>query len=388
MPDRLLRNAGSPVRLVRPEGLALDPKNPRLVELGPDPSDEKIIAYLQVNADLGEITQSIAANGYLDIEPLIVLERGAPQVVLEGNRRLAAIRLLTNPSLADDVQKRTRVRITVPEMADTHRASLKQVSAYFVPDRAAARSFIGFKHINGAHRWDAYAKAKFAAHWHREGNVSLDEIARCIGDRHATIKRMVHAIYVLEQAESEKVFRIEDRHTPRFSFSHLYTALARTTYREFLGLEDTWAQFDPTPNPIPPERLQALGEVLRWIYGWKEDGVRPVVQSQNPDLGILGEVVVHSESLLILRATGSLRSAADSLEPAGAKFRSALVRARVQLRQALIQLRGFDVRETALLNVAKDNLEAAETTHDRMLAKLRAAENRAGSRKPSAAGVG
>lgn len=376
MPDRLLRNADSPVRPVRPEDLALDSKNPRLVEIRPDPSDEEIIAHLHTNADLGEITQSIAANGYLDIEPLVVLEQGDRRVVLEGNRRLAAIRLLTNPSLADDVRKRTRVRITVPEMADTHRASLKKVSAYCVPDRAAARSFIGFKHINGAHRWDAYAKAKFAAQWHREGNVSLDEIARCIGDRHATIKRMVHAIYVLEQAESEKVFRIEDRNTPRFSFSHLYTALARTTYRGFLGLEDTWAQFDPKPNPIPPERLLALGEVLRWIYGSKEDDVRPVIQSQNPDLRILGEVVVNSEALLLLRETGSLRHAADSLEPAGAKFRSALVRARDQLRQALAQLRGYDVHETALLEIAKDNLEAAETIHGRMLAKHRDDEGR------------
>ena len=268
------------------------------------------------------------------------------------------------------------MRITVPELADTHRASLKQVSAYFVPDRAAARSFIGFKHINGAHRWDAYAKAKFAAQWHRDGNVSLDEIARCIGDRHATIKRMVHAIYVLEQAESAKMFRIEDRNTPRFSFSHLYTALARTTYREFLGLEDTWAQYDPTPNPIPPGKLDELGEILRWIYGSKEDDVRPVVQSQNPDLRILGEVVVNSESLLILRETESLWEAKGSLEPAGAKFKSALVLAREQLRQGLAHLRGFDVHETALLNIAKDNLEAAETIHARMLSKLGAAGGR------------
>lgn len=387
MPDRPLRNADSTVRLVRPESLALDPKNPRLVELGPDPSDEEIIAHLQTKADLGEITQSIAANGYLDIEPLIVLE-GDPQVVLEGNRRLAAIRLLTDPSLATAVRKRTGVRITVPSIADTHRTSLDEVSAYFVPDRAEARSFIGFKHINGAHRWDAYAKAKFAAQWHREGNVSLDEIAACIGDRHATIKRMVHAIYVLEQAESEKVFRIEDRNTPRFSFSHLYTALSRTTYREFLGLDDTWAQFDPTPQPIPPGKLDELGEILRWIYGSKEDDVLPVVRSQNPDLRILGEVVVKGESLIILRETGSLWNAKSSLEPAGAKFRSALVLAREQLRQALVQLRGFDVHETALLDIAKDNLEATETIHGRMLAKLRAAEARDGSRKPSAAGVG
>src|SRR4051812_4448435 len=81
--------------------LDFDTNNPRLFELGfKTPADAQIIRALADTADLAKIVESIAANGYIDIEPLIVQRVKNRFVVLEGNRRLAAIRLLLNPDLA------------------------------------------------------------------------------------------------------------------------------------------------------------------------------------------------------------------------------------------------------------------------------------------------
>src|SRR5580692_11632967 len=81
--------------------LDFDPDNPRLVEDGTkNPSEEHIIGLLAETADLSEVVESIAANGYFDIEPLIVLFVKDRFRVLEGNRRLAAIRLIQKPALA------------------------------------------------------------------------------------------------------------------------------------------------------------------------------------------------------------------------------------------------------------------------------------------------
>ena len=74
--------------------LALDRLNPRLFLGGDVPNELEIIARLYRSEDLSEILQSIAANGYLDIEPLVVLREQNRLIVLEGNRRLAAIRPL------------------------------------------------------------------------------------------------------------------------------------------------------------------------------------------------------------------------------------------------------------------------------------------------------
>lgn len=78
------------------EQLCLDRLNPRLLGESKNESDEAIIARLYRAAELDELLQSITANGYLDIEPLIVIHHpdGSGYIVLEGNRRLAALRLL------------------------------------------------------------------------------------------------------------------------------------------------------------------------------------------------------------------------------------------------------------------------------------------------------
>jgi len=354
--------------------LKLDRQNPRLVGISARTTEESIVAQLYRGEELGELLQSIAANGYLDIEPLIVLLDPTDQkfTVLEGNRRLAAIRLFREPALVDAIAKSEHLKIGVPEISPVVEATLAEVSVYRVPDRDAARSFIGFKHINGAAKWESYAKAKFAAEWYKPGNVSLEEISEKIGDRHDTIKRMVAAIYVLEQAERANIFSLSDRNVTKFNFSHLYTALSRSTYMTYLGLETAWSRYDPQPDPVPTDKLDRLREVLVWIYGSKEDNNKePVVRSQNPDIKNLGETLASAEGLHILRAGGTLAEAHASTRPADETLSAALIRARSTLREAANSLRGYDGRDQSLLNIAEDISETAQTIFDRMRKKYR-----------------
>src|SRR5436305_135329 len=118
------------VAKVAPEYLEFDPENPRLIEEGiKNPTDEDVILALADTSDLSEVVQSIAANGYFDIEPLIGMKVGNKWRVLEGNRRLAAIRILQNPTLAKGTG------VAVPEISAAHKATLKEVSVYAVTSR-------------------------------------------------------------------------------------------------------------------------------------------------------------------------------------------------------------------------------------------------------------
>ena len=360
--------------------LRLDRLNPRLIGEDDRASDEAIVARLYRAADLDELLQSITANGYMDIEPLVVMDdpeaRNGELIVLEGNRRLAALRLLREPDLARSIAASEGLRISIPPIADPLRATLDKVSVYPVANRERARSFIGFKHINGPAKWDAYAKARFAAEWYkaeRSEGVDLAVIARAIGDKHDTIKRMVSAIYVLDQAKNDGLFDIEDRHTRKFNFSHLYTALSRSQYMEYLGLGAAWARHDPEPNQVPREKLEELRKVLVWIYGSKEDGVQPVVQSQNPDIKRLGEVLAHAQGRHLLETTRNLDAAHASTEPVDRQFTASLIRARDNIRDAAGSLRAYDGRDQSLLDIAEDVKESAEAVHARMLTKRREA---------------
>ena len=362
------------------ERLRLDRANPRLDDEAAEASDERIIAYLYRAAELDELLQSISANGYLDIEPLVVMGDGDDDddglIVLEGNRRLATLRLLREPALVSRIAAAESTRIAVPEIDDGVRETLDEVSVYLVANRERARAFIGFKHINGPQKWHAYAKARFAAEWYRKGRadgVGLEQIAQAIGDRHDTIKRMVSAIYVLEQAREEGLFDINDRHPRKFNFSHLYTALSRSQYMDYLGLEAAWSRHDPTPDQVPRDKVDRLKQVLLWIYGSKADDVEPVVHKQNPDIKRLGEVLANAEGRHVLEQGRSLDEAHASTESADKRFTASLLRARDDIRDAAGSLRAYDGRDQSLLDIAEDVRETAEVVHSRMAKKRREA---------------
>lgn len=340
--------------------LHFDPMNPRR---GPEwatgeLSEEQVIKELYETADLGELLQSISTSGYVDIEPLVVLLEDGRLIVLEGNRRLAALKALKDP------HKAAAARITIPELAPGVKASLEQVSVYRVESRESARDFIGFKHINGPHAWDSLAKARFAAQWYRDerarGNldITLQDISRRMGDRHDTIKRMVAGIFVLDQAEEVGAFHLDDRWPGRgFAFSHLYTALTRPGYREYLGLAEDWRGDAPELNPIPETHFDQLQRVLRWLYGSKSDHVEPLVKSQNPHVKQLGEVLLREKSRLILENTNRLEIAYQEIDTVAVRFERQLVDAHTSLKGASSALASVKNVDEATYQVSAEILD-------------------------------
>ena len=368
LPDVPLRQA-TPVAL---EYLHFDLENPRFSsEAGLDTrNDIAVIRNLYSFADLGELVQSIATSGYVDIEPFVVMEERGRKwfVVLEGNRRLAALRLLTVPEFARSL------KITLPNVQPNVAASFEAVSVYRVNTREDARDFIGFKHINGPQRWDSLAKAQFAANWYRDeraSGVTLRDIAQRMGDRHDTIQRMVMGIYVLNQAEEQNLFHVDDRFPGRrFSFSHLYTALARPDYRRYLGLNADWRSTDPTPNPISgTANLKKLGLVMRWLYGSKSDAVRPVVTVQNPGVRELGEVLENAKARTVLESSNDLPLAYAEVFSQADQFEKCLVEARQQAQSALGSVSGYEAGNITLTEIAKELLAASQSIVD--LIKIR-----------------
>lgn len=389
----MLRLKLETVQRVPVERLRLDRLNPRLVGQAEYPSDTniiarrrdpplqavppttertsdaKIIARLYLSAELDELLQSMSTNGYMDIEPLVVVRQAETDefLVLEGNRRLAALRLLSEPELIKDIKDTQSLNIRVPRVNQSILHSFETISVYPVASRESARSFIGFKHINGPAKWSAYAKARYAADWYRQqGGKDIELIAASIGDGHATIKRMVSAIYVLDQARDNDIFDIEKRFTVRFNFSHLYTALSRPQYMKYLKISSAWAQCDPQPDPVAHEEFPKLKKLLVWIYGSKEDNRQPVVKSQNPDIKRLGEVLAHSEGLHILETTSDLDLAHAVTESIDHRFTRSLVRAREDIKDAFSSIRAFDGRDFSLLHIAADVKETSETVYQRM----------------------
>lgn len=328
---------------IAPSALHMDLKNPR-AGAHEFADEEEAIGHLIASADLDEIVRSIQSAGWIDYEPLIV-ERTS-NVVLEGNRRLAAIRLMTETAL------REKLNYTLPEGTGKHRAP-DSVRVRFVADRAEARSFIAFKHINGPAKWDAFAKARYAKEWLDEG-TSLTTVSNAVGDNHSTVLRLVNGLTVLNQAIANG-FNRDDITARTFNFSHLYTALSRPNVRGFLKIADE-AGHQLGNNPVPADALENLQKLMGWLFGQQKLGQEHIVKSQNPDLGKLVRVLSEPRAMLVLETEKSLRLAFEQVEPPSYRFEEALKATALSAERTLGLLSHFDPKSQGVLLDAVEKL--------------------------------
>jgi hypothetical protein len=357
------------------ERLLLDSENPRFASSGTGQSQENLARLLWTESAVDEVALSIAHNGYYPQEPLLAIpeDPSEPQaikkyIVVEGNRRLAAVLLLRDTNL------RQRIKATeLPVVNAEARARLDVLPVLVYPNRESLWAYLGFRHINGTKPWDSQSKAMYIANVHENFQVPLLEIARRIGDRHATVERLYRGYKILQQAEQQAGFSKEDRWSGRFAFSHLYTAADQPDYQRFLGIS---SETSLRPNPVPKSKLENLSLLMTWLYGKKSASIQPLVRSQNPDLNILREVVGKPQSLAALRAGFSLERSHEISIGDKRRFREALTAAKEELQQAKATVTTGYEGEDDLFQIAGEILIYGKSVHEEMRTKRPAVPQR------------
>lgn len=348
------------------DGLLLDPNNPRFASGAESETQDDLLKVLWNEFAVDEVALSIAANGFFDEEPLFVVPKDAksgngPFVVVEGNRRLAAVRLLRDANL------RQKIKATnLPEISASDREKLDTLPVSKYESREELWRYVGFRHINGPQPWDSFSKAVYIATVRDDHGISLDEIANSIGDRHSTVKRLYRGYKILQQAETMAGFRREDRIANKFYFSHLYTATDQPEFQRFIGIDP---ERSLKPNPVPKQKLGELRELMVWFYGSKSEKRLPLVQHQNPDLNILREVISEPRGVAALKAGLSLQRSHEISIGDEKRFRNALVRAKEELQIADGTITtGYAGEEDAYL-LFKDILAIVNAINDRIESK-------------------
>ena len=352
--------------------LAFDLENPRLPEfdLTSDSTEAEVIQVLWETMDVRELALSIAASGFFRHEPLIVAQEKRKNVVIEGNRRLAAVKILLDPACAENL------KADVPDITKNAKESLRELPT-ISGTREDAWHYLGFKHVNGPAKWSSYAKSRYIADVHKNFGVELKEIAKQIGDTHKTVQRLFRGLMVVEQAERLKVFSREDRWRKHFSFSHLYTGVGYEGISVFLGLRP---ETEEDQAPVPVEKKEELRELCLWMYGSKKEGKLPVIETQNPHLRQLDAVVGNEEALASLRSGSSLAVAHEKSRPSSTIFEEALFASKRELEKAHSMLStGYNGSEK-LCRVADEVAELADDLH-------RAMERKQRSRRPRKHGL-
>lgn len=318
--------------------LYFDHLNPRLVEFAIDAttSEDYILNTLWNNMAVDEIVQSIISNGFFQNEALLIVEEDGKNIVIEGNRRLAAVKAILHPEKVKGMAK------YADKITDELKEHLQELPVIKRETRKASWGYIGFKHVNGPAKWGSYAKAQYIATVHDEFGISLPEISKQIGDNNQTVLKLYQGLMVIKQAEAKTDFKRDDIPSKRLYFSHLYTGLQTQGFQRYLGLSSTPKE---TTSPVPDDKLENLERVMFWLFGSKKKGIDPIIESQNPDLGNLANVLKSELATMTLEARNDLDEAYEVSVGASKVFMKSLLDAKSDLQKAYANVAGYEGQE-------------------------------------------
>lgn len=281
--------------------LHFDPENPRLPLSYRHADDERVVEYLLLECNLIELMLSIGEHGFFLGEPLLVVDRpGGGYTVVEGNRRLGALKLLQG-SVAPRVMP-----AQVKQAQSTAKVIPDTIPVLIFPQRDMVLGYLGYRHITGIKEWGPLAKARYLKQL-RERHSGLDDaeankvLAKEIGSKSSHVAKLLTGMTLLERARDSGLLnrlRLQEDDIP---FSLLTTAIGYPNICEFIGLDGS--------SDIEAAGLKEreFEEFFTWVFDKSRGPSTVLVESRNFDK--LNRVVANERALDELRRGVSLETA-------------------------------------------------------------------------------
>ena len=283
------------------QDLQFDPENPRLPR-SIDRSDEtEVIRWMLQDATLTDLMMSIAEQGYFDGEPVLVVKAASGKyIVVEGNRRLAAVKLLLDPSSAP-----VRARAVADIVANApHRP--EAIPAIVCESRDAVLSYLGYRHITGVKQWEPLEKARYLLQLFERVAITdtkerLQKVAKQIGSRTDYVSRLLSGLLVYEFAEDKGFWKLpisEDT----IDFSVLTTALNYADIARFVGLNER--------GSLNMDSLHEgqVRDLFLWLFV-RDQASGATKLGESRQLSRLARVVIHPDALARFRSGVALNEA-------------------------------------------------------------------------------
>jgi len=279
--------------------LLFDKENPRYPDEIAEYTEDEMLQYFESGYNLLPIARSMVDNGYFEEEPLV----GIPgpdnkAIVVEGNRRLAALKFLTKskaraaskkPDLWNELSTEAEKKGTM--------SSLLLIPVVIHNDREEVRGILGFRHITGIKKWNAFMKARFINRLieTREG-ATLSGIAREVGAWVATIRNNYVAYRVYLQAKDD--FSIDTSKAEK-EFGVFYTALTDPNIKSYLAI-DLDKDLHDLKKPIIRSKSDELRFLIEWLHGTNE--IEPII-TDSRQIRRFGEILVSAQARKALQVT-------------------------------------------------------------------------------------
>ncbi|WFP50267.1 ParB/Srx family N-terminal domain-containing protein [Methylomonas sp. EFPC3] len=289
--------------------LLLDPNNPRFSELGeelnPIPEGRFLDIKVQANTfdkmrdplfDVAELRDTIKTIGFLPMDRIVVRKwKGNSEevplkyVVIEGNRRVTALKWLIN---LHDIGKET--------FDDEKLENLTRIECLLLDDSAVTTTATlilpGLRHVSGVKQWGAYQKAK-AVHALRKSGMTPQEAAQSLGLSTRAANSAYKCFLALEQMKIDEEY---GEYAEPKMYSYFEEVFKRSNLRNWLGWSDESERFTEE---------EKLTEFYSWMAPQSEDDPIPKLP-ESKSVRDLSQIIGDENALNILRGSeGSLTRA-------------------------------------------------------------------------------
>lgn len=290
------------IKQIPVEQLRLDPANPRLPEGMDGTVSTNVIQYYWDHYVLDELIDSYRENGYFEQEPMIVKPEGGKYIVLEGNRRLAAlIQLLRLPGYV--------AKIDTDEAGDDLQAQLAKIPCFVSDSREEVASYLGFKHIGGIKPWPPEAKARFISneirrlvHSNYDGNP-FAHVGRMVGTNAQSIRLSFYALELLHHAKNDHGLDINYVANHRFGVWLRCMSSKGIAERLSIQIPSEFSDFDKNIKKVDRKWLRTLiGDLTP-----KEE--QAAILSDSRDVTVYGYIIANDNAYKVLRETKDLKVA-------------------------------------------------------------------------------
>ena len=317
-------------KVIRIENLKLDLENPRLPKSKQNKDEKTVIEFMLLETATLELMMSIGENDYFAGEPLLVVkDKDDPikYIVVEGNRRLTALKILNDPSIAS--VKKESIKTICSEVD----YKPDEVPCLVFEEKEHILNYLGFRHITGIKSWRLLEKARYLFDLKErefdgvDFSIACKNIAKMIGSRSTSIKKLITAYGLYKIVEDEGFYGIEHLNDTRFHLNYFVDAVLKENIRKFLHVDFHKDMVDQKIN------LNNLKTVTHWWFKKTEGKSRAIGNSR--DLKMLDAIVGNPEALRAFKDEGAtLDDAYDLTDDIESLFRNEIKKALKSLRNA------------------------------------------------------
>ena len=251
--------------------LYLDPNNPRFWELKPrrvipdtritEPSTQTQTEQRIKRHGIEELQYSILRNGFLRIDRLVVRPINGCDgsfVVVEGNRRLAALRLLRRRIDEDSIAEE---HISDEQLQRIYRDTSQLHVLNYHGSKTSDISWLlqGIRHISGIRNWEPAQRAKLVADQVDTASVTFTEAGQAFGLSAHAVGRLYRSYNALQQMRSDDEFGARARND---YFSLFEEAYRNSKVRNLLEWDETDHKF---------KHIENLHQFYAWITPDEDD---------------------------------------------------------------------------------------------------------------------